>query len=302
MAAKIEVLKKEVIKTLLFFNLQNRPLNLKEIRQLLSTKASEAQIFLILMKLRREGTVLEKNQFFVLKRYKKIFKELPKRRKILQKLVKKSQKFSWVFKVTPFVRGVFLANSLALGLPSEKSDIDIVVLTKPGHLWTTRAIINFWFLILGQKRRKKRRSDPQRFCLSYFVDLKKSNLNFLKLKNDPLLIYWLATLKPLAGKPACAYFWKKNAWIKKYLPNLTLLQKQEKIKALSFVAFLQEKFLSLFGKSLERKMFKWQKQRIRAKNKKDTNFASLHLYKIHPQGGREKMALRFKKEFKEYKT
>jgi len=300
MTLENKLLKKEVIKTLLFFNLHNRPLHLKEIHQFLGLKISEAQLFLILMKLVREKTILEKNQLFVLKKYSSLFKTYPQRQKILQKLTQKAYRFSWVFKITPFVRGVFLANSLVLGLPSEKSDIDIVVLTKSGRLWTTRAILNLWFLILGQKRRKGKNSDPQKFCLSYFVDLKKSNLKFLKLKKDPLLIYWLSTLKPLAGKAACYHFQQQNSWVKKHLPNLGLPKKKGKIKPLSFFMFLTEKTLNLFGNWLERKLYLWQKEKIKAKNQKDTNFASLFLYKIHPEGGRKKIAQQFKKELEQY--
>ncbi len=297
-----KTLEKEAIRTLLFFNLHRRPLSLKEIHQFLGAKTSEAELFLALMKLVRKGTVIEKNHQFALKKFQNIFRNLTKRQKIKNSLLKKAQRFAWVFKIVPFVRGVFLTNSLALGLPSEKSDIDVVVLTKPNRLWTARFFLNLWFLLLGQRRRRKFRKDPARFCLSYFVDLKKANLKFLKLREDPLLIYWLATLAPLVGTPACYYFWHKNDWTKTHLPNLFLPQKNDKIKPLSFLAFLQEKLLDLFGNWLEQYLYSWQTKRIKAKNQKDTNFASKSLYKIHPEGGRKKIALRLKRELRKLQS
>ena len=292
-------LEKAILRTVLFFNLHRRPLSVKEIhRYLWQTKASEGEVFLAVMNLARKGILKERNRLFALAPYERVLKELPQRQKIKAKLLKKAQKFAWLIKLCPFVRGAFLANSLALGLPSEKSDIDLVVLVKPGFLWTARFFLNLLFALVGQKRRKGKRKDPQKFCLSYFVDLSRPNLKFLKLPEDPLLIWWLATLRPFLGKKACQLFLEANNWLKKYLPNWQPPLSSEKIKPLSFGAFLLELCPLLRSHYFRAFLFKLQLRSIKAKNKKDAPFASPFLYKMHPEGGRARVAQRFRQELK----
>jgi len=290
-------LQKEILKTLLFFNLHNRPLALKEMHQFLGIKANEAQVFLALMNLVKKNKVVEKNQYFVLKNYAKILRSQKTSELIKEKLIKKAKLFSLLFRITPFVRGVFLANSLAMGMPKKTSDIDVVVLVKKGWLWIVRFILNLLFLFLGQRRRKKIKKDPEKFCLSFFAEC-KTNLQFEKLTEDPLLIYWLATLQPLIGSKAEEMFLRENGWISNFLPNRQLVTIEGKIKALSFLAFLGEKIINLCGNWLEKYLFQIQARSIKAKNKKDTKLALPYIYRSYPNGERKKFLNFFNKNYK----
>ena len=89
----ITKLQKEILKTLLFFNLHKRPLNNKEIHQYLGVKAQEAQVFLALLDLCHKNKVIEKNQYFMLKKYQSLFRTFNKRLKIKHDLEKKAKHF-----------------------------------------------------------------------------------------------------------------------------------------------------------------------------------------------------------------
>jgi len=294
---KATKLQKEILKTLLFFNFHNRPLTLKEIHQFLGTKANESEIFLTLMDLVRKKKIIEKNKYFVLTNYSKILRSQKRRESIKQKLIKKTKNFLFLFKLTPYVRGVFLANSLSMGMPSKSSDIDVVVLVKKDRLWVARFFLNILFLFFGQRRRNDLKKDPGKFCLSYFAEI-KTNLQFLKLKEDPLLIYWLATLKPILGGRACEAFLEENKWLLEFLPNLQLAAMGDKIKPLGFVAFLKEKIINPYGNWLEKILFQLQAKRIGAKNKKDEKLALPYIYKSYLEGGRNKLKTQLKENFK----
>lgn len=295
---KITKLQKEIIKTLLFFNLHKRPLSTKEVYQYLGVKAQESQIFLALLDLCRKNKVIEKNQYFTLKKYQGLFKTFNQRLKIKQKLEAKARKFIWFFKLIPYVRAIFLANSLAMGLPNKKSDIDLVILTYPNRLWTARLFLNFWFSIFGLKRKKDVRNDPGKFCFSFLMDLKNLELKKIKLINDPYLTFWVASLKPLLINCAQNLFWENNIWINQYLPNLKIANSTKKSKSLSFTAFLQEKIFNLCGDFLENKLFVWQTKNIKIVKHKDNNFIDRGFYKIHPKNKRQQIAQKLGTELK----
>jgi hypothetical protein len=300
---RLTKLQKEILKTVLFFNLQKRPLNSKEIYEYLGIKAQEGQVFLALVDLCRKKKIIEKNQFFVLKKYESLFRTRNRRLIIKKKLEKKARNFIWLFRLMPYVRSIELANSLAVGLPSAKSDIDFVILTKKDYLWTARFFLVGLLTLLGHKRAKNVKTAPEKLCLSYFIDLTQSNHEKELLKDDPYLEYWLATLKPLAGIRAYDFFMAQNTWLFKKFPNLKIeVNFQEKIKPLSFGAFLNEKILSLFGNRLENYLFKIQAKKIKAKNQKDTKFASPKICRLYgPDYTRTKIAQNFKKELKKLK-
>jgi predicted nucleotidyltransferase len=296
---RITKLQKEIIKTLLFFNLHKRPLASKEVYQYLGMKAQEGQVFLALLDLCRKKKVMEKNQFFVLKKYQSLFRNFNQRLKIKQKLETKAKKFLWLFKLAPFVRAVFLANSLAMGLPNKNSDIDLVILCKKNRLWTCRFFLVGLLNLFGLKRPKNVKIAPAKFCLSYFIDLQDANHDKELLKDDPYLLYWLATLKPLLGGRAIELFYGQNFWLTQYFPNLKIEVNNQKIKPLSFIAFLSEKILSLFGNQLENYLFKIQRQKVKAKNQKDTKFTSATICRLYePDFTRTKIATKFKTELK----
>jgi len=303
---KRNILEKEVLKTVLFFNLHNRPLNIKEIHQYLSIKTQENQVFLSTLELCRKNKLIEKNQFFVLKNYQNLFRIFKKKLEIKQNLLKKTNKFIWFIKLFPFVRGVFLANSLSMGLPDKNSDIDLVIITKKNRLWTCRFFLTGVFSILGHKRIKNKKAAPEKFCLSYFIDLGFANLEKQKINNDPLFTHWLATLKPIIGGKSVEYFYSQNAWLIKHFPNLKIdLNNDTRIKPLSLCAFIVEKIITLFGEKLENYLFKIQKKKIKAKNKKDTLLAQKNVCRLlQPDGYRTKFAKKFEKELKKliYKT
>ncbi|MDD3774020.1 MAG: hypothetical protein PHW50_01945 [Patescibacteria group bacterium] len=298
---KLTKLQKEIIKTLLFFNLHKRPLNPKEVHQYANIKSQESHVFLALLDLCRKNKVIEKNQYFTLRKYQGLFKTFYQRLKIKQDLENKTRKFIWLIRLMPFVRAVMLANSLTMGLPNKNSDIDLVVLCKKNRLWTCRFFLTGILTMLGHKRAKNVKTAPGKLCLSYYLSLKESNLKPWRLKNDPLMDYWLATFRPLTGGKAIELFYSQNVWLGDFFPNLKIETTNQKVKPLSFGAFLLEKTLDLFGDRLENFLFKSQSAKIKAKNKPDTLIATQNICRLlKPDNYRFKFAKKFQKELKKF--
>ncbi len=111
------------------------------------------------------------------------------------KILKKAAKFTCILKHFPFLRGIALTNTPAMGMATKESDIDLFIIVKKGHIYTARFWSTLLFSLLGLRAKKRKTKD--RFCLSFFVD--EDYLDFSKIKNehDIYLAFWLLTLKPL---------------------------------------------------------------------------------------------------------
>lgn len=123
------------------------------------------------------------------------------------------RKLRWI----PFLKAVFVCNTVAFGWPKEDSDIDVFVIAKAGRLWITRFLVSFTLSFFGLRRGKTKIQD--KLCLSFYVTDDALNISDLVLEEaDIYLIYWLALLIPLYD-PDKLYsrIMDSNAWMKEYI-------------------------------------------------------------------------------------
>ena len=132
-------------------------------------------------------------------------------------------KWGGLFKNFPFVREVYLANSISFNALSSDSDIDLFVITENWRVWTSRLLVSFLMMLFWIKRTKN--NYKKKFCLSFFVDKNNSNLEKILLnRKDIYLPYWIAHLVPLYVEEKNPEVFKNNQWIKRFLPNIWLTQ------------------------------------------------------------------------------
>lgn len=106
-------------------------------------------------------------------------------------LEQKAQKYAQKIIRLPFVRMVALTGSVAAGSATQRSDIDFLVITKPGRIYLTRAIVVLFVMLAGQYRTSKKVAG--RICLNWFLpdnlafDIDVLKIEFkLKIKNFKL--------------------------------------------------------------------------------------------------------------------
>lgn len=112
-----------------------------------------------------------------------------------QKLWKKAWRYRWLFALCPFVRDVYVVNSVARGTASETSDIDLFIVTD----YRKVAVARFFLVLVTQlfRLRVHRHKIAGRLCLSFFVDSEHADLQQIMFNHDPLLTDFLATKKLL---------------------------------------------------------------------------------------------------------
>ena len=119
----------------------------------------------------------------------------------------------------PWVEGVAVCNSLGYHNASPASDIDLLIITRPGTIWLTRLVLAGGMALLGRRPTAEHSADT--VCLSFFLSRNQLNLESLqKPGGDPYLVYWVNQLTPLVGRGTIwKEFWTANQWAKQYLPN-----------------------------------------------------------------------------------
>ncbi len=121
-------------------------------------------------------------------------------------------------RLVPGVVGVAAGNTLAWWNTRPDSDIDLLVVTRPGMIWLARLLVVTPFAPLG-KRPGAATVDP--FCFSFFVTTDALDFSSLRLEGgDPYLAYWVRSLVPVLDRGGVLNrIAEENEWTTDILPN-----------------------------------------------------------------------------------
>jgi len=195
------------------------------------------------------------------------------------------RKYAPFFRYIPFVRGVALAGSQALGQQKKSSDIDLFIVTDPEFLWLARTLVTGYLHLTGKRRYGNFITD--RFCLNHYIAAPKEVQEFKNLYTASEYI----KLRPLVY-PGSIYRFQYNnkQWIGQLFPNAeflkTPLDRQSGIQKI-----LEQVLANKFGFWLEQKLKSWQLPKIRTQEKfivvKDDELS------FHPQSKQQELLAEF---------
>lgn len=156
----------------------------------------------------------------------------------------------------PFVRGVALAGSQALGLQKKESDVDLLVITEPGWLWLPRTLVTAYFQILGIRRHGTKIAN--RVCLNHYL----SGAKAMRVGHNWYTALEYAKLRPLVGAQTIALFQEANSkWVQTLFPNAAPIQ-MTRAPGSTVQKLFEMLFSNTLGKGLERMLGDWQGKRI----------------------------------------
>jgi len=125
-------------------------------------------------------------------------------------IVKRFVKF---FRCIPFIQEIFVSGSLARGNTVENSDIDLLIITKHGRIWTARMFIYLITFVAGRHRHGNKIKD--RFCLNHFISDKDLEIKHQSLYNAETYLHLIPLLR---NKDVANNFRQVNQWVKRYFP------------------------------------------------------------------------------------
>lgn len=214
-----------------------------------------------LYELRRIGLVFEQEGVFSIIDCSDAVKQKEKHEEISkEKITKLRTPLKW-FAVLPFLKAIAVTGSVAMRNATQSSDLDLLIIVKPGRIWTTRILAMIVTQFFGRRRHDKKITD--RICLNYFIaDGAEAPTQNIASANI------LAFAMPILGKEKFSAFISRNRWMEKFLyqcrdPDFVA---PIKINYPSKTSIALEKiFGGKFGDWIECLFKKWQTARIERK-------------------------------------
>ena len=132
--------------------------------------------------------------------------------KIEEEFYKKTKKYINYIKWIPWLKMIWIWNSISMNCSTKDSDIDLLIVTSPNKLWTIRIIITFIFTLLWVRKTKNKHA--WRFCLSFFTTTNWLNFWDFAIKNDIYLYFWIIYFKPILdyNNTYNLFLEKNNSW------------------------------------------------------------------------------------------
>jgi predicted nucleotidyltransferase len=190
-----------------------------------------------LIDIENTAEVTSKNGYYHLEgREGLIYKRLLRKRISLKKM-KIAKNASRILAFLPGVKMVAVTGSLAMENSSEGSDIDLLIVTRSGSLWTTRLISYFALKVMNYAiRSPKGKEQKDKLCLNMWMD--ESDLLWLKKDRNLYTAHEIAQIIPLINKDKTyEKFILKNKWVQDFWPNSIRVNKGDRVRNKNNVHF-----------------------------------------------------------------
>lgn len=127
--------------------------------------------------------------------FKKEFNIKEKSSQIDLDFLEKTRKYLNLIKWIPWIKMIWVGNSISMNAWTPDSDIDLFIVTSTNRLWIVRILITLIFQILWV--RKTSRKHAGRFCLSFFTTDKSLDFSNFAIENDVYLYFRILYFKPI---------------------------------------------------------------------------------------------------------
>lgn len=156
----------------------------------------------------------------------------------------------------PFVKAIYLTGSLAMANSLPDSDIDFMIITRTGRLWTTRAILTIYTTLFGLRRTPGSSVSQDKLCLNLY--LSDSSYALPLSKRSLYTAYELLQAVPIYDPEGTRLaLLAANSWIYRFLPNMPRLPRPARPTPLptsSFMAALESICFTLQHLYMRRKI------------------------------------------------
>ncbi len=209
----ISFIQKEVLKTILYFDVFSYPLKFDEVFENMPLKISKNELLSNLNELVRYRFIKKIDDFYLLiiSNDNYVERRLMGNIKAMD-MLPNAYLYSKKIASFPFMSGVYISGGLSKNYYDEYSDIDYFIVTKKNRLWLCRTIFMLYYKTLSQKNKNN-------FCLNYFIS--ESDL-VIPDRND-FVARELAYLLPTVNYELYQAILNENSWYKSKFENKELL-------------------------------------------------------------------------------
>ena len=191
---------------------------------------------------------------------------------LLNQRLKKLKSFARFLQIVPGVRAVVLTGSMTTGTASEKSDIDLLIISAPKRLSTVRFWLTILAILTGNKRGVFDKNPAGKFCLNYW--LSSDNLD-IKPHDQRCAGFHRHIVNLWDSENIFERILAENSWMKDYDVPIINQENVDQIKKIfpvksskirsSIQKFGELFFYGWFGNFVENIQFFWQKKLIQSR-------------------------------------
>ena len=213
-AIKMEELKNNIVKTLLYYDIFSHPLNTDEIFSFLPrnsiTKQDVKEYLHETAKINGVPFGEKDGYYYIKPSVDNVSKRIEKE-EYSQKMWKRAALVTHIIKRFPFIRAVMVTGSLSKNSSDKKSDLDFMLITANNRLWISRTLLMLFKKIFFFNSYKF-------FCLNYYI----TEGNLAITERNIFTATEIATIKSTYNSALMEKFIHANKWVQEFFPNYDL--------------------------------------------------------------------------------
>ena len=215
-------LAKAILTTLTYSNHFHYPLTMDELHlRLVEQKVIRNKLESTVKALMQSKAIETKAGFYFLPNHSALVKQRLLYAKLSKPLKDLAMSYVPILRRVPSVMAIYLTGSLAMNNTDGHDDIDLLIITKPGLLWTTRLLLTIYTSLLGLRRTPKTTNIMGKLCLNLY--LTPDSYLMPASRRSLYTAYELVQMTPLYDpNNTHTELLASNSWIKTYLPNYPL--------------------------------------------------------------------------------
>jgi len=178
--------------------------------------------------------------------------------------MRKLQHIVSILRISPFVRMICVTGRLSYYNCDDKSDLDVLVVYKYGHIWTGRFLITILTHLLGVRRYNEKIKD--RVCLNYHITTRSLQIQ----TKDLFSAHEYSFIIPLFDTNFFHQFCRENSWIQKMKPHYNCDDPSHSLTMYDnrITLWVRGFFEMIFGdKGMEKRLQKIQYEKIKSNPK-----------------------------------
>lgn len=215
----METLRNKVLETIAYHDLFDFPMTAQEVHRSLGLRARLEEAVLALDALVFEGALGRRAGLHFLAGRETIAALRHDRYDLSERKFRRVRRFFRFARHAPYLRAVFVCNTLGRSNARKESDIDLFLVAEPGRLWTARLFTTGLAALL--RLRPTREVTEDRLCLSFFLASDALALRGHAIEGDIYLPHWLHDLFPVHDEAGIAELLQEaNSWARAALPGL----------------------------------------------------------------------------------
>lgn len=210
-----------ILDTLTYHSLFDFPLTAQEICLTLPKSREGTQLAVIreLSALESGGQIDSEDGLWFLVGQESSAQSRKSRYNLAERKFRIAKRFFRIARHAPFLRAVYICNTLSRSNAKEGSDIDLFIVTAPGRIWLTRLFVTGLAKLLHARPNSTTAKD--KICLSFFNTEDALNLRTHAIENDIYLPHWLFDLYPLYDESGISgKIFAENMWARDQISGL----------------------------------------------------------------------------------